>query len=210
MTLQCQQCWLAHTGTIRATTITVLYLVYVKVVALLNRPLERCRLSPSPIPQAHVHFVGVNPAHRGVGLASAMYKHFFDKMQIRGCDIVHAVTSPSNTASVAFHEGLGFEALRVAGTTDSRSGGPIDNTMDGCLDASFDGIMEGTLGESAVDGAIDGTIQGAKGPRGNPHNKFESVLESGSDGTSRVLDEFVHVDWDGPDGGDRVLLQINI
>lgn len=91
--------------------------------------------------------------------------------------MVRSVTSPSNTASVAFHESLGFEALRAAGATDSsRTDAPIHDTMDACPHAMM----------------------------------FETALAGGADGTSRVLDEFVHVDWDGPDGGDRVLLQMNI
>lgn len=58
--------------------------------------------------QAHSHFCGVNPAHRGQGIGRLLYQEFFAIAKARGCTVVHAVTHPSNTASVAFHRKLGF------------------------------------------------------------------------------------------------------
>ncbi len=60
--------------------------------------------------QAYIHFVGVDPALRGSGLGRVLYKQFFDLMRSQGRTVVHAVTSPVNTGSIAFHQALGFSA----------------------------------------------------------------------------------------------------
>src|SRR5579862_2339404 len=61
--------------------------------------------------EAYVHFVGVDPAHRGSGLGRDLYARFFDAVAPRS--VVRAVTSPVNTGSVAFHQSVGFEIERV-------------------------------------------------------------------------------------------------
>ncbi len=61
--------------------------------------------------EAYIHFVGVNPAHRGAGIGRLLYERFFAAAQPRS--VVRAVTSPLNERSVAFHEALGFEVERV-------------------------------------------------------------------------------------------------
>lgn len=58
--------------------------------------------------QAYAHFLGVHPAHRRRGLASRLYEHFFEAARSRGCAVVHALTSPVNRHSIAFHRYLGF------------------------------------------------------------------------------------------------------
>ena len=68
--------------------------------------------------EAYVHFVGVDPASRGDGLARALYECFFAAVEPRRT--VRAVTSPVNTGSVAFHQAIGFEIER------------IDEDYDGC------------------------------------------------------------------------------
>ena len=65
--------------------------------------------------EAYVHFVGVAPARRGMGLGRAMHEAFADLMRDRGVVRIRCVTSPVNTASVAFHESIGF---RVDGTDE--------------------------------------------------------------------------------------------
>lgn len=300
--------------------------VPVKVPALLSTPLQRFRLPSSPIPQAYVHFVGIDPAHRGVGLGSALYERFFGKVQSLGCRSVFAVTSPSNTGSIAFHERLGFEAVRSAGaptsaidgfvdctihgtfngtisgnidaTVDCEIGGTINGSIDGRMKCSFDGIinmnsgtdgsvhgttssissvspaidircntngttcgsLDGTI-DGTIDGSVDGSLEGAFDgtvdgtivglidgivratmdgtmdgtidatmdstidgtvddaicgtscgtSRGTDtsdvaHEK-KTALKRAADGASNVADEYVHVGWDGPDGGDRVVFQ---
>lgn len=59
--------------------------------------------------QAYVHFVGVAPEHRKSGLASELYQRFFAAAREANRATVHCVTSPGNTASIAFHTRIGFE-----------------------------------------------------------------------------------------------------
>ena len=58
--------------------------------------------------EAYVHFVGVAPDRRGAGLGRAMHDAFADLMRARGVERIRCVTSPVNTASIAFHEAIGF------------------------------------------------------------------------------------------------------
>jgi ribosomal protein S18 acetylase RimI-like enzyme len=60
--------------------------------------------------EAYVHFVGVDPAFRGRGVARLLYDWFVRAVSAEGRTVVRAVTSPVNTASVAFHRSLGFAA----------------------------------------------------------------------------------------------------
>lgn len=65
-------------------------------------------LSPSLDTEAYVHFVGVAPAARKIGLARTMYEEFFRIARRDGRSVVRAITSPVNEASIAFHRRLGF------------------------------------------------------------------------------------------------------
>jgi predicted GNAT superfamily acetyltransferase len=58
--------------------------------------------------EAYIHFVGIHPAERGRGLGRQLYERFFDAVRARGCAEVHAVTSPVNRGSIAFHQRMGF------------------------------------------------------------------------------------------------------
>jgi ribosomal protein S18 acetylase RimI-like enzyme len=64
--------------------------------------------------EAYIHFVGVAPERRGEGLGRALYERFFETARAAGRTTVRCVTSPANTASVAFHEALGFTCERMA------------------------------------------------------------------------------------------------
>ena len=78
--------------------------------------------------QAYVHFIGVDPRARGRGIGRRLYERFGEVARAMGCTEVLAVTSPTNAESVAFHAGLGFEAL--AG--DAEAGGvPYARDYDG-------------------------------------------------------------------------------
>jgi ribosomal protein S18 acetylase RimI-like enzyme len=66
-------------------------------------------LSQTHPEQAYCHFVGVAPEHRHAGLAAELYERFFDAARTAGRTSVHCVTSPGNTASIAFHTRVGFE-----------------------------------------------------------------------------------------------------
>ncbi len=65
----------------------------------------------SPADEAYVHFVGVHPDHRSVGLGRGLYERFFEEARSRGCRSVRAITSPVNKGSIAFHGRMGFEIL---------------------------------------------------------------------------------------------------
>lgn len=58
---------------------------------------------------AYVHFVGVHPDLRGRGVGRELYTAFCDRAAAAGCRHVHAVTSPANAGSIAFHRAMGFE-----------------------------------------------------------------------------------------------------
>jgi ribosomal protein S18 acetylase RimI-like enzyme len=68
--------------------------------------------------EAYIHFVGVDPAFRGSGIARRLYERFFEAVAPRR--VVRAVTSPVNERSVAFHRALGFEIERVDEDYDGR------------------------------------------------------------------------------------------
>ena len=73
-------------------------------------------LSQTHPDQAYCHFVGVAPSHRKSGLASELYEQLFEAARAAGRTSVHCVTSPKNTASIAFHTRIGFEVTaEVAG-----------------------------------------------------------------------------------------------
>lgn len=65
-------------------------------------------VSPHRPSLGYVHFIGVRPDRRGSGLGTQAYRRCFDVLMSRGCREVAAVTSPVNTASLAFHRALGF------------------------------------------------------------------------------------------------------
>ena len=63
----------------------------------------------------YIHFVGVNPSSRGLGLARQLYEHFFQVVRELGCTEVQCVTSPVNTGSIRFHRRMGFSLLPGSG-----------------------------------------------------------------------------------------------
>ena len=58
--------------------------------------------------EANVHFVGVHPGFRQLGLGRRLYETFFATAALSGCGWARSVTSPSNLQSIAFHKALGF------------------------------------------------------------------------------------------------------
>jgi ribosomal protein S18 acetylase RimI-like enzyme len=68
--------------------------------------------------EAYIHFVGVDPSRRGLGLGRLLYERFFAAVRPR--TVVRAVTSPVNERSVAFHQALGFEIERIDPAYDGR------------------------------------------------------------------------------------------
>jgi ribosomal protein S18 acetylase RimI-like enzyme len=47
---------------------------------------------------AYIHFVGVDPSSRALGLGRKLYEHFFQVVQALGCTEVRCITSPVNLA----------------------------------------------------------------------------------------------------------------
>ncbi|CAM9691774.1 unnamed protein product, partial [Choristocarpus tenellus] len=83
-------------------------------------------LSPTKVGQAYVHFVGVDPTHRGKGIGRRLYEEFFLAATRRGCNHVRCVTSPVNVSSQRFHMRLGFvpvPASPVSSISNTREGG---------------------------------------------------------------------------------------
>ena len=73
--------------------------------------------------EAYIHFVGVDPAARGAGLARALYERFFAAVAPR--TVVRAVTSPANERSIAFHRALGFDVSQVDEAYDGAGEGRV-------------------------------------------------------------------------------------
>ena len=61
--------------------------------------------------EAYIHFAGVAPEWRRVGLGRDMYRRFFALARADGRRVVRAVTAPVNAGSITFHASLGFSML---------------------------------------------------------------------------------------------------
>ena len=62
---------------------------------------------------AYIHFVGVDPELRGLGLGRELYERFFAAAREHGRSVVRCVTSPVNEGSIRFHERMAFEVDRI-------------------------------------------------------------------------------------------------
>ena len=58
--------------------------------------------------EAYVHFMGVHPDYRGLGLGRELYERFADLVGERGATAIVAETGAFNEQSIAFHRRLGF------------------------------------------------------------------------------------------------------
>lgn len=63
---------------------------------------------------AYVHLVAVRSDQRGRGFGRVLYERFRRLAGERGCDRIKAITTPGNTASIAFHRAIGMDAVEVA------------------------------------------------------------------------------------------------
>jgi GNAT superfamily N-acetyltransferase len=68
-------------------------------------------LSQTHPQEAYVHFVGVHPDYRRLGLGRRLYERLFVASRMHGRSYVRSITAPSNQLSIAFHRSLGFEPL---------------------------------------------------------------------------------------------------
>ena len=63
---------------------------------------------------AYVQLIATRTDQRGRGLGRLLYDSFLSQARRRGARRVEAITSTTNTGSVAFHQRLGFSADVVA------------------------------------------------------------------------------------------------
>jgi ribosomal protein S18 acetylase RimI-like enzyme len=66
-------------------------------------------VSPSAPGEGYIHYVAVDPGYRGRGIARHLYDEFIARVKPRGCRLLHAITSPVNQTSIAFHRSMGFD-----------------------------------------------------------------------------------------------------
>lgn len=61
-------------------------------------------LSQSKGNEGYIHFVGVHPNYRGLGIGGFLYHRFFGVCKANSRDTIWACTSPVNTGSIEFHK----------------------------------------------------------------------------------------------------------
>ena len=66
-------------------------------------------LSQSRINEGYIHFAGVHPKYRGIGLGDYIYHQFFEICEQNNRSIISACTSPVNKGSIEFHKKIGFQ-----------------------------------------------------------------------------------------------------
>ena len=64
--------------------------------------------SPSIANEGYIHFAGVHPDYRGIGIGEFLYDRFFGICKENGRNIIKACTSPVNKESIEFHRKIGF------------------------------------------------------------------------------------------------------
>ena len=69
-------------------------------------------LSPSRTNEGYIHFAGVHPDYRGIGIGKLLYERFFEMCKENGRNTIRACTSPMNTGSIIFHKKMGFNVLK--------------------------------------------------------------------------------------------------
>lgn len=65
-------------------------------------------LSSAETKEGYIHFAGVHPDYRGIGLGAYLYDRFFQICRENNRNIVRSCTSPVNKGSIEFHKKLGF------------------------------------------------------------------------------------------------------
>ncbi len=66
-------------------------------------------LSQSQTNECYIHFAGVHPKYRGLGLGAYLYHRFFQISKENNRAMVRACTSPVNKGSIEFHKKMGFQ-----------------------------------------------------------------------------------------------------
>ncbi len=65
-------------------------------------------LSPAKPMEGYIHFAGVHPEYRGIGIGEYLYNKFFKICKENSRNIIRACTSPVNKGSIEFHKKIGF------------------------------------------------------------------------------------------------------
>lgn len=65
-------------------------------------------LSQSDESVGYIHFVGVHPSQRKVGVGRLLYQKFYDVCTAKNRSIIKSCTSPINKLSIDFHLRMGF------------------------------------------------------------------------------------------------------
>jgi GNAT superfamily N-acetyltransferase len=78
--------------------------------------------------EAYIHFAGVHPDYRKVGIGRLLYTRFFEVVYKKERKVVRCVTSPVNVNSIAFHRQMGFE---IEPSTKQSGDIPIHRNYDG-------------------------------------------------------------------------------
>jgi GNAT superfamily N-acetyltransferase len=65
-------------------------------------------------PVGYVHAVAVRTSARRRRLGQRLYNHFIQFARRHGCQHIKAITTPSNSGSIAFHKRLGMQLLGEA------------------------------------------------------------------------------------------------
>jgi ribosomal protein S18 acetylase RimI-like enzyme len=71
--------------------------------------------------EAYIHFAGVHPDYRKMGLGRVLYERSFEVVRNLGRTVVRCVTSPVNKSSIAFHLRMGFSVERSETTVEGIS-----------------------------------------------------------------------------------------
>ena len=69
-------------------------------------------LSPAKPMEGYIHFAGVHPEYRGIGIGEYLYNKFFKICKESSRNIIKACTSPVNKGSIEFHKKIGFNISR--------------------------------------------------------------------------------------------------
>jgi ribosomal protein S18 acetylase RimI-like enzyme len=65
-------------------------------------------LSPAKPKEGYIHFAGVHPDYRGIGIGAYLYDRFFKICKKSNRNLIRSCTSPVNKGSIEFHKKLGF------------------------------------------------------------------------------------------------------
>ncbi|MDM8538345.1 GNAT family N-acetyltransferase [Desulfobacterales bacterium HSG17] len=68
-------------------------------------------LSPATSNEGYIHFAGVHPDYRYIGIGKMLYDCFFNLCKENNRTIIRACTSPVNKGSIKFHKNLGFSIV---------------------------------------------------------------------------------------------------